>query len=290
MEVSSEQFMRVAIGEARRSLREGNHGFGAVIVRNGEPVASAHDTEETDQDPTAHAEMNAVRKASALVGKDLSGCLLFCTHEPCPMCATAILWAHLPFVAYGVGIEESLEQGRNRIALTCAELFQRSGASIRVEPNLLHEECAVFYDRKVRDEVRRLRGASDEELKTYDRETKEKRLRWYRANPSVQALTKGDPLEAAYRVLLLNLGLAEDQAPIARRNAAEIVFHSANSCSTLEACRILEMDPRRVCKLRNENATQELIRQVDPRLRFSRNYEKLRPQSAYCEEIIRLEE
>jgi tRNA(adenine34) deaminase len=68
---------------------------------------------------------------------------------------------------------------------------------------------------------------------------------------------------------------------------AEIVFHSANFCSTLEACRILELDTRHVCRLYNEKATQELIRQIDPRLRFSRNYEKLRPQSAYCEEMIR---
>jgi hypothetical protein len=59
-------------------------------------------------------------------------------------------------------------------------------------------------------------------------------------------------------------------------------------CPTLEACRILDLDTRRVCRLYNEGATGELLRQVDPRLVFRRNYEKLRPYAAFCEEIIEL--
>jgi hypothetical protein len=98
-----------------------------------------------------------------------------------------------------------------------------------------------------------------------------------------------DPLEQAYRLLLARLGIGEEDAPIVERGPDRLVFHSRNFCPTLEACRILDLDTRRVCRLYNEGATGELLRQVDPRLVFRRNYEKLRPYAAYCEEIIELE-
>lgn len=117
--------MQLAIDEAKISLREGNHGFGAVITRNNEIIAKAHDLEETDCGPTSHAEINAIRIASGIVGKDLKGCILFSTHKPCPMCATAILWAGIDHIVYGCSIEDSIKQGRNRIELYCEELFNR---------------------------------------------------------------------------------------------------------------------------------------------------------------------
>ena len=71
-----------AIEEAKISLQEKNHGFGAVIVKNGELIAKAHDTERTTGDSTAHAEMTVIRSASSKFGKDLSGCVMIATHEP----------------------------------------------------------------------------------------------------------------------------------------------------------------------------------------------------------------
>ncbi len=118
--------MKLAIDEACLSHREGNHGFGAVIVQGEDVVAQAHDTEELDQDPTAHAELTAIRAASAKIGKDLSGCSLICTHEPCPMCATAVVWSKTSTVAYGYGISDAILQGRNRIDIECTEIFSRA--------------------------------------------------------------------------------------------------------------------------------------------------------------------
>ena len=112
---SLEPFMKEAIAEARVSLREGNHGFGAVIVRENRIIASAHDTEETDADPTAHAESTVIRRACGIIGKDLSSCTLVCTHEPCPMCAGAIVWARIPVVAFGYAIADAVAQGRSRM-------------------------------------------------------------------------------------------------------------------------------------------------------------------------------
>ena len=77
--------MKVAIEEARVSLREGNRGFGAVVVKKNRIISRAHDCEETQADPTAHAEMGAIRDACVQLGKDLSSCAIVSTHEPCPM-------------------------------------------------------------------------------------------------------------------------------------------------------------------------------------------------------------
>ncbi len=282
-----EGFMRIAIDEARASLREGNHGFGAVIVRDGRILARAHDTEETDADPTAHAELKAIRNAASEIGKNLSTCTLISTHEPCPMCAAAIVWSALPSLVYGYGIADAIRQGRTRMDLECREVFRKAQADVQVQSGFLRAECAVLYDRDVRAELKRLRGATDDQLRLFNEESLKRRVAWYRSQASEKGIQETDPLVRAYRVLLLRLGIREDQAPIVRRTDKELVFHSMNSCPTLEACALLGLDTRRVCKLSNEGSTAELIRQVDPRLTFARNYEALRPSFAYCEEIIR---
>jgi len=75
--------------------------FGAVIVKNGEIIATAHNTVIESKDATAHAEINAIRKASKeLNTHDLSGCILYTSAEPCPMCLSAIIWANIKQVYY----------------------------------------------------------------------------------------------------------------------------------------------------------------------------------------------
>jgi tRNA(adenine34) deaminase len=82
-----EGWMRAAVAEARASLRQGDSGFGALVVQDGEILAQTRDSDTSDGDPTAHAELKAIRMAAARTGGRLSGCLLVATHEPCPMCA-----------------------------------------------------------------------------------------------------------------------------------------------------------------------------------------------------------
>lgn len=281
-----DQYMRIAIREAEESLREGNHGFGAVILKGAAVIARTHDTEETDRDPTAHAELKAIRAASSLLGKDLSACLLIATHEPCPMCAGAVVWSRLQRVAYGYGIEEALAQRRSRIAISCEELFTRAQAAVQVQKGVLQSACSVLYDRRVRAEINKLRRASDRDLLDYDRTSAEKRMQWYAATHLPAARIGAEPLESAYALLLQKLDLRPEDAPIVHRDAHRIVFHSRNFCPTLEACKILGLDTRRICRLFNEGATQALIRQIDPQLSFRRNYVKIRPYTEYCEEMI----
>jgi len=97
-----EHYMQLAIEQAQQAEAAGDVPVGAVIVRDGQLVAAAHNQREQLRDPTAHAEMIAITQAAEAVGSwRLTGCTLYVTLEPCPMCAGAILQARLPRVVYG---------------------------------------------------------------------------------------------------------------------------------------------------------------------------------------------
>ena len=282
--------MVVAIKEAMKSLREGNCGFGAVIAKNNVLIAKAHDTEKSVGDSTAHAEMTVIRSASAKLGRDLSGCVMIATHEPCPMCATAIIWSGITEVAFGYSIKEAIKQGRKRIDLSCRELFKRAGKEICVNEALLYDQCSVLYNKAVRDNIDQLRDADKQKLETLAEDLSKKRLRWYATHGHCLATGGKDILHAAYRVFLQKLGITEDQAPIVRCDEKHLVLHSSNYCPTLEACKLLGLDTRFVCKYLTEKPATDLIRQIHPKLKFTRNYKHLRPHNGYCEEMIILED
>lgn len=135
-------------------------------------------------------------------------------------------------------------------------------------------------------EIERLKNADEPALAALNEDSVLRRTAWLNENREQFGFLCGDPLEAGYRLLLTRFGIAPEEAPVAERTERKIVFHSQNFCSTLEACRILGLDTRFVCKHLNEGATDALIKLIDPRLSFSRNYGCLRPYAPYCEEII----
>jgi tRNA(adenine34) deaminase len=97
-----EHFMRLAIREAERALAHEDVPVGAVIVHDGEVAGIGHNERELRQDPTAHAELLAIRDAARALGSwRLLECVLYVTLEPCAMCAGAIVLARLPRVIYG---------------------------------------------------------------------------------------------------------------------------------------------------------------------------------------------
>lgn len=101
MEEKQKEFMRRAILLSEQSVRKGGGPFGAVIAKDGEIIAEASNSVTIDNDPTAHAEVNCIRKATARLGTfDLSGCDIYTSCEPCPMCLGAIYWAHLDRIYY----------------------------------------------------------------------------------------------------------------------------------------------------------------------------------------------
>ena len=100
--------MRAALDEARLALDEGEVPVGAAIVCGDEIIALAHNERETGDDPTAHAEVLAIRRAAVRLGRRrLEGCTLYVTLEPCPMCAGAIVMAGLDAVYYGAADEKA---------------------------------------------------------------------------------------------------------------------------------------------------------------------------------------
>lgn len=95
-------WMREALAEAKRAIRHGDVPIGAVAVYEGQIVGRGRNRKEVDADPTAHAEMIALRAASRALGRwRLSDVILYCTLEPCPMCAGAMVLARLPRLVYG---------------------------------------------------------------------------------------------------------------------------------------------------------------------------------------------
>ena len=95
-------FMREAIRLADESVKHGGGPFGAVIVKDGEIIAGGSNSVTINNDPTAHAEVSTIREACRKLGTfDLTGCTIYTSCEPCPMCLGAIYWAHISKIFYG---------------------------------------------------------------------------------------------------------------------------------------------------------------------------------------------
>jgi len=109
----AQKFMHYAISLAEENLETlGGGPFGCVIVRDGEELSAEPNTVKRDCDPTAHAEMNAIRQAAQKIGStDLSDCILYTSSEPCPMRLSAIYWAGIPEVYYGNTREDAERDG-----------------------------------------------------------------------------------------------------------------------------------------------------------------------------------
>lgn len=110
--MTKEELMRKAIELSVKNVAEGGGPFGAVIARNGEIVATGVNRVTDEHDPTAHAEVSAIRAACRKLNTfDLSGCEIYTSCEPCPMCLGAIYWAHLDRMYYGNNQHDAAEIG-----------------------------------------------------------------------------------------------------------------------------------------------------------------------------------
>jgi tRNA(Arg) A34 adenosine deaminase TadA len=146
--VDFETIMAAAIEEARISMAEGNQGYGAVIAHGAQILSKAHDTAVIEKDPSLHAEVNAIRQAVKVYGDaNLSGCLLFSTCEPCPMCSSLAARANLTGIVYGASIEEIARLGESRIQISAKKIVEKSPVMLEVFGGVLKEECLRFYNR-----------------------------------------------------------------------------------------------------------------------------------------------
>jgi tRNA(adenine34) deaminase len=134
-----EYFMRLAIREAQAALEHDDVPIGAVVVRDGEVIGAAHNERELRQDPTAHAELIALREASRALGSwRVLDAVLYVTLEPCAMCAGAIVLARVPRLVYGATDPKAGAAGSVLDVLDQPRLNHRPA----VAGGLLAEECA----------------------------------------------------------------------------------------------------------------------------------------------------
>ena len=95
--------MRMAINQATLAKETGRPAIGAVIIKKNKIISKAYNQKDYKKDPTAHAEILAIRKAGRKIGPNLDGCTLYVTLKPCLMCLSACYWAHIEKVYYGIG-------------------------------------------------------------------------------------------------------------------------------------------------------------------------------------------
>jgi tRNA(Arg) A34 adenosine deaminase TadA len=109
---TNEEFMRMAIRMSLENIERGGGPFAALIVKNGEIVSTGINSVAEENDPTAHAEINAIRSATHKLQRfKLTDCVLFTTCEPCPMCLGAVYWAGIPSIFYGNSREDAAKYG-----------------------------------------------------------------------------------------------------------------------------------------------------------------------------------
>lgn len=154
MHEPQQRFMEIAIEQARVGRADDNYAIGAVIVRDGKVIASSHNRTRTDKDPTQHAEVAAIRQAARALGhRHLTDCVMYTTHEPCPMCATAAVWARLACVVIGALNEDmdaysasgESERSWRTIAIPAREIFEKGSPRVEVVEGFMREECKALF-------------------------------------------------------------------------------------------------------------------------------------------------
>ncbi|MEM5791029.1 MAG: hypothetical protein QXP77_03205 [Candidatus Aenigmatarchaeota archaeon] len=121
--------------------------------------------------------------------------------------------------------------------------------------------------------------------------TTRKRLEWLEKNEKKLRNLKGDIIGQAYKIFYQEyLKLNPKDVEIVEKTMNRLVMRWYNFCPVLEACKILGLDTREVCKRVYDSSVQAFLEKINPKLKFKRNYQKIRPYAKYCEEIIILEE
>jgi guanine deaminase len=114
MKNDDQSFLKRAVEIAGNGIKEGAGPFGAVVVKDGKIIAEAINRVVLSHDPTAHAEVIAIRKASAVLKKhNLTGCIIYASCEPCPMCLGAVYWAGIKRVVYASDRHDAAASGFN---------------------------------------------------------------------------------------------------------------------------------------------------------------------------------
>jgi len=144
----NKDIMDKAIKLAYEKFKEGGHAVAAIIVKDDEIISEAFTTVRRDTDPTAHAEINAIRAAAKKLGNKLFDCYLYTTYEPCPMCTSAAIWAKMKGVVYGAGMNDQTESHPQRITIAASEIIKNGTPELELYPEFMRDECKKLLDLK----------------------------------------------------------------------------------------------------------------------------------------------
>lgn len=141
--MKKEDFMREAIKDAKKN----KHHFGAVVVKGNKIISRMG--KRPGGDPRYHAETQALLNATnKLKLKNLKGCTLYATCEPCPMCFYMAWITGISKIVYGASVEDSIKKGFKQIKISNRELNKRSGNKIKLEKGFLRKECLELFEPK----------------------------------------------------------------------------------------------------------------------------------------------
>jgi tRNA(Arg) A34 adenosine deaminase TadA len=143
--------LRRALELAALARERGNHPFGSLVDPSGTETIEAENTVVTGSDWTGHAELNAVRAATAALGlRSLAGYTLYASTEPCAMCAAAAYWAGVARIVYALGAETFRERARideaGTLSLSCREVVAGGGRKVVVSGPHLEDEAWAVHD------------------------------------------------------------------------------------------------------------------------------------------------
>jgi tRNA(Arg) A34 adenosine deaminase TadA len=140
-------YMRKAIDKAKKGVLKGQSPFGACIVKKGKIIVVEHNRVFEKCDPTAHAEIVAIKAAAKkLKTLDLSGCTIYSTCEPCPMCFSACHWARISKIVYGTRIEDAKRIGFHEFPVHDTTMRDIGKCRIDIKGDCLRDESMELFD------------------------------------------------------------------------------------------------------------------------------------------------
>ena len=147
--------MERAIREAKIAKRNGDYAIGAVVIRGNKIIAAGSSHSKRHENPIGHAEMLVIEKSSKILKRrHLSDCILYSTHEPCPMCAAAAVYAKMGGVVFGARIADMknyrVKNGNEKylwrtIEIPCAEIVRKSTEKIPIVKDFMRDECIELF-------------------------------------------------------------------------------------------------------------------------------------------------
>jgi tRNA(Arg) A34 adenosine deaminase TadA len=136
------KIMQRAIEIAKENFEKNGFAVGAIIVQDDQILAEATTTLNKDQDPTAHAEINVIRETAKKLGtRYLENTYLYTTFEPCPMCASAAVWAKMKGIIYGASREDQTKSHPWRVMVSAEEIIKNGTPKLELYPKFMREEC-----------------------------------------------------------------------------------------------------------------------------------------------------